>query len=86
MPCTLKLVILYDARANAYTICGHNLSAEQAKMQAADWQAKSLNALVVDQRSEHRNPDPQSCRACRRTVVHSSGLSPKPRFQRRKSE
>jgi hypothetical protein len=83
MPSTLKLVILYDARRNTYTVCDHNLTVEEAGKQARDWSAKLLNTLVVDQRSKHRTPDPQLCRACRRDVGRASGLTPKPRFQRR---
>jgi hypothetical protein len=83
MPSTLKLVILYDARNNAYTVCDHNLTAEEAKRQVAEWRQKLLNALTVDQRSQHKTPDPQVCRTCRRDVGRASGLTPKPRFQRR---
>jgi hypothetical protein len=83
MPSTLKLVILYDARNNAYTVCDHNLSVEEATTQVRDWGAKLLNALVVDQRAKHRTTDPQLCKACWRDVGRASGLTPKPRFQRR---
>lgn len=83
MPSTLKLVILYDARNNAYTVCDHNLTAEEAKRQVAEWRQKLLNALAIDQRSKHTTPDPQVCKTCRRDVGRASGLTPKPRFQRR---
>lgn len=86
MASRLKIVILYDARANVYTVCGHNLTPEQAEEQVTSWAAKSLNALVMNQRATHSTADPQSCRACRREVGRSSGLNPKPQFQRRKSE
>lgn len=82
MPSSLKLVILYDARRNAYTVCNHNLSAEEAKKEAAEWQAKLLNALVVDQKAKHLTADPQACKTCRRDVRRASGLNPAPRFQR----
>lgn len=85
MASRLRIVILYDARANTYTICDHNLTPEQAQEQVASWAEKSLNALVVNQRATHSTDDPQSCRACRREVVRSSGLTPKPRFERRRT-
>jgi hypothetical protein len=83
MPSTLKLVILYNAIRNAYTVCDHNLNVEEARRQVASLAEKSLNALVVNQRATHRTADPQACRACRRDVARSSGLTPKPRFERR---
>lgn len=83
MSSTLKLVILYDAGSNAYTVCDHNLTAQQAKRQVAKLRRTFLSALAVDQRSEHPTSDPQVCKACRRDVGHASGLTPKPRFQRR---
>jgi hypothetical protein len=83
MPNTSRLVILYDARRNTYTVCDHNLTVGEADKQVRDWSAKLLNALVVDQQSKHRTSDPQLCRACRRDVGRVSGLTPKPRFQRR---
>ena len=82
MTSTLKLVILYNARRNAYTVCGHNLRPEEAEKQAAEWRKKSLVSLVVNQPNHHATPDPQLCLACRQTVEHASRLSPKPRFER----
>jgi hypothetical protein len=83
MPSTLKLVILYDARRNTYTVCDHNLTVEEAHKQVRDWSAKLLDALAVDQQSKHRTSDPPLCRTCRRDVGRASGLTPRPRFQRR---
>jgi len=85
VPSTLKLLILYDARRNTYTVCDHNLSAEEAKKQAAEWKAQLLNALIVDQKAKHLTADPLACKTCRRDVRHASGLNPAPRFQRRSS-
>ena len=83
MSSTLKLVILYDARNNAYTVCDHNLTPEEAEKQVAEYRTKLLHALSVDQRKRHSTPDPQVCKACRRDVSRASGLTPKPKFQRR---
>jgi hypothetical protein len=83
MPSTLKLVILYYARNNAYTVCDHNLTPKEAEKQIAEYRAKLLLALSVDQRKRHATPDPQVCKACRRDVGRASGLTPKPKFQRR---
>jgi hypothetical protein len=83
MSSTLKLVILYDARNNVYTVCDHNLTPEEAKRQVAEWQAKLLHALTVDQKAKHLTSDPLVCKTCRRDVRRASGLNPTPRFQRR---
>jgi hypothetical protein len=82
VPSILKLVILYNARANAYTVRDHNLSPEEAEKQVAEWGGKSAIALIVNQRAPHETPNPQECLACRSTVEHASGLKPKPRFER----
>lgn len=81
---TLKLVILYDARRNTYTVYDHNLSAEDALTRVADLKGKLLSALSIDQRARHRTTDPQRCKTCRHEVRRSSGLQPKPRFERRR--
>ena len=83
MPSNLKLVILYEARNNVYTVSDHNLTAEEAEGQVAEWRQKSLNVLTVGQRSKHKTLDPQLCKTCRRDVGRASGLTPKPRFERR---
>ena len=82
VPSTLKLVILYNARTNAYTVCDHNLSPEDAEKQVAEWRRKAAVALVVNQRAPHETTDPQECLSCRTAVEHASGLKPKPRFER----
>ncbi len=83
MSSTLKLVILYDARNNVYTVCAHNLTPEEAERAVAEYREKLLLALSVDQRARHRTTDLEACRACRRDVARASGLEPKPKFQRR---
>lgn len=83
MSSSLKLVILYDARNNAYAVCGHNLTAEEAQAMVVEYGAKLLLALSVDQRTRHRAADAEACHACRRDVASASGLEPKPTFQRR---
>lgn len=83
MPSTLKLVILFDARNNAYTVLDHNLTPEEAEAKVTELKAKSLFALEVDQEKRHRNPNSQACRVCRRDVGRASGLNPAPRFERR---
>ena len=86
MSSTLKLVILYDAKSNVYTVCDHNLTPQEAEKEVAGWRAKSLVSLVVNQRNHHATPDPQECLACRQTVEQASGLKPKPRFERMDAE
>lgn len=85
MSSSLKLVILFDAKRNTYTVCDHNLTDEESVRQVMEWRRKLLKAFRVDQHSEHTNPDPQLCRTCRRDVGHASGLTPKPKFKRRHS-
>jgi hypothetical protein len=80
---TLKLVILYDARHNAYTVFDHNLTPEEAEALVRDLRSKLLSALTVNQRVRHKREDAEACRACRREVARASGLTPRPRFQRR---
>ena len=79
----LKLVILYDARNNVYTVMSHNLTPEEADKALAEYREKLLQALSVNQRARHRTADPEDCVACRRDVARTSGLEPKPKFQRR---
>lgn len=79
----LKLVILYNARRNAYMVWDHNLSPRQAEEMIQDLRSKLLTALAVNQRSEHKREDAEACRLCRKDVRRSSGLNPRPRFQRR---
>jgi hypothetical protein len=77
-----KLVILYDARHNAYMVWDHNLSPRQAEETIQDLRSKLLSAFVVNQRMEHTG-DAEACRLCRKDVRRASGLTPRPRFQRR---
>jgi hypothetical protein len=79
----LKLVILYNARRNAYLVWDHNLSPRQAEEMIRDLRSKLLTALAVNQRSEHKREDAEACRLCRKDVRRASGLRPRPRFQRR---
>jgi hypothetical protein len=80
---TFKLVILYDARRNAYTVWDHNLSPRQAEETIQDLRSKLLPAFAVNQQTEHKRADAEACRACRQDVARASGLRPRPRFQRR---
>ena len=74
MPSTLKLVILYDARRNVYSVCDHNLSLTEAEKQVKQWRGKSLIALVVNQRAPHETPDPEECLCQRRMKIpHFAG-------------
>lgn len=81
-----KLVILYDARNNTYTVWDHNLKPKKAKGMVQDIRRKLLFALTVDQRVRHKWEDAETCRACRQDVARTSGLTPRPRFQRRNQQ
>jgi hypothetical protein len=81
----LKLVVLYNARANEYTIASHNLTEEQARELVAQQKPEDSSPLVLDQRARHRTEDTNQCRACRETVARTSQLEPRPKFKRRKT-
>ena len=83
---TFKLVILYDARNNTYTVWDHNLRPEEADRMVRDLRSKLLSALTVNQRVRHKREDAEACRACRQDVARTSGLTPRPRFQRRNKQ
>lgn len=81
---TLKLIVLYNARTNEYTVSDHNLTLEEAERQLATYRAQDLQAIAVEQRARHQSTDPQACRACRNNVARALGLGSKPQFQRRR--
>jgi hypothetical protein len=83
---TFKLVILYDARRNAYTVWDHNLSLRMAEELILDLRGKLLSPRVVNQRVEHKGDDPAACRLCRKDVRRARGFSSRLRFQRRNQE
>jgi hypothetical protein len=78
-----KLVILFDAKHNSYTVTDHNLTPEEADWLVQDLRKKLLPALKVNQEMRHKRQDAEACRACRQDVARTSGLTPRPRFQRR---
>jgi hypothetical protein len=78
-----KLVILHDARRNAYSVWDHNLSPRMAEELIQDLRSKLLSARVVNQRVKHRGNEPEACRLCRKDVRRARGLSSPLRFQRR---
>jgi len=81
-----KLVILYDARRNAYTVWDHNLSPRQAEEMIQDLRSKLLSPRAVNQRVEHKGDDPEACRLCRKDVRRDRGISFRLRFQRRSQQ
>ncbi len=80
----LKLAIVYDAPENRYTVIDHNLTPQQVEEEVGRWKANGHTALAVDQRHRHAVGDAQDCRTCRDDVKRSSGLTPTPKFKRRK--
>lgn len=78
-----KLVILYDAKHNSYTVADHNMTPEEADWLVQDLLTKLLPALTVNQEMRHKRREAEACRACRQDVARTSGLTPRPRFQRR---
>lgn len=78
-----KLVILFDAKRNTYTVTDHNLRPEEADRLVQDLRKDHLPALTVNQEMRHKRQGAEACRACRQDVARASGLTPRPRFQRR---
>ena len=64
-PCKLKLVMLLDPRDESYSICSHNLSAEEARQELDELRDEGLFAITLGQRSFHPTEDPYDCTACR---------------------
>lgn len=84
----LQMLIVHDAPNNTYTISDHNLQFQRAAQYIEEWQRhlrEGCQFIALDQKRQHKTPDPQNCRACRDQVRRSPGLQPQPKFQRRKS-
>jgi hypothetical protein len=80
---TYKIVILYDAKHDSYTVADHNMTPEEADWLVQDLHIKHLPALTVNQEMRHKRQGAEAYRACRQDVARTSGLTPRPRFQRR---
>ena len=70
--CNLKLVMLLDPRDESYSICSHNLSAEDARQELDQLRGQGLFAITLDQRSSHPVEDPYDCTACREELTVTS--------------
>jgi hypothetical protein len=82
----LKVLIVYDAGRNEYTVSDHNLEPERAAQLVAEWQPHlrpGCRFIALKQDRKHRTPDARNCRACRDQVRLSSGLEPPPKLRRR---
>jgi hypothetical protein len=83
----LKLVVLYDANNNEYSISAHNQRAEEAQRIVDEWQPQLVpgsSLIMLEQSRQHRTTDADDCQACRDTVARSANISPQPTFKRRK--
>lgn len=81
----LKLVILYEAGANAYSVSEHNQTPEQAELLVQDYNQHlkpGFSLIAIDQKKAHKG-NAEGCRACRNAVKQSSGLQPSPTFKRK---
>jgi competence CoiA-like predicted nuclease len=84
---SLKLLILYNAPENLYSISAHNQTPAEAQTVIEEWQPHlqpGFSFIALDQRKPHA-ADAAACRACRDAVRRRSGLQPQPKFKRRKS-
>jgi hypothetical protein len=82
----LKLVVLYDANHNEYSISAHNQSADEAQRIVDEGQPQLVpgsSLIMLDQSKQHRTTDTDDCQACRDTVARSANISPHPKFKRR---
>lgn len=82
----LKLIVIYDANRNEYSVSAHNQNAEDAKRFADRWNPHLIpgcSLIALDQPRRHQTADPHSCQACRDIVARSAHLSPNPKFKRR---
>lgn len=85
----LKLIVLYDANRNEYSISAHNLEVEPAEEMVGRWGPRLIRGcsfIMLDQANRHSVTDARSCRTCRRIVARSANLKPKPKFVRKKKE
>jgi hypothetical protein len=83
-----RIVILYHAAENDYSISAHNQTAEEAQKLLDDYQQHlkpGFSFVLLDQERTHTSPDAATCRACRETVRRSSGITPRPTFRRRRN-
>jgi hypothetical protein len=82
----LKLIILYDANHNQYSVSAHNVQAEKAQQLVAQWNPQLVagcSLITLDQTKQHKTTDPRDCRTCRKIVARSANLSPKPKLARK---
>jgi len=82
----LRLLILYNAEQNEYSVSAHNRDPQEAAQMIEEWQQhlrEGWRFIALDQKRAHKTPDAQQCRACRDQVRQSSGLQPPPKFKRR---
>ena len=80
---SLKLVTLYDATRNEYTLFRHNLTTDEANDAVRELSARLFGLFVLDQHAKHSAADPEICEACRRDVERTSHVQPKPTPKRR---
>lgn len=64
-PRPLSLVLLFDPRDESYSICSHNLSAEDARRKLGEMGEEGFIAVTIDQLSHHPLDDPDDCTECR---------------------
>jgi hypothetical protein len=83
---TLKLVTIYDAGRNEYSVLRHNLSPRDADLAVRELSAKLFGLFLIDQHARHVDDDPELCEACQKEVERSSRIQPKPTFKRRSKQ
>jgi len=83
---SLRLVVLYDANRNQYSLLAHNQSQEEANRIVEEQTAaecSGVRLIVLVQEKRHRVVDPENCQSCRGIAEDSAHLSPNPQFTRR---
>jgi hypothetical protein len=82
----LKLIIVYDANRNQYSVSAHNVQAEKAEQLVAQWNphlVSGCSLIMLDQTKRHKTTEGRDCRACRKIVARSANLGPKPKLERK---
>lgn len=82
----LKLIVVYDANHNQYSVSAHNMQAEKAEQLVAQWNPHLLagrSLITLEQPKRHKTTEGNDCRACRKIVARSANLSPQPKLERK---
>lgn len=75
----LKLIVIYDANHNEYSISKHNQTAEEAQQfieKSSPHLIPGASLISLDQKRRHRIENEEDCRLCREIVAQHSESVP----------